>query len=57
MSKLFGSLNRCFTELFHKFSYLQSSFTSAGTSSFVTFLNLEFSVYLECLNLSIDFLY
>lgn len=57
MPKLFGSLNRCFTELFHKFSYLQSSFTSAGTGSFVAFLNLEFSVYLKCLNLSIDFLY
>ncbi len=57
MPKLFGSLNRCFTELFHKFSYLQSSFTSAGTGSFVAFLNLEFSVYLKCLNLGIDFLY
>lgn len=56
-SKLFGSFNRCFTELFHELRNFQSSFACTGTGSFVTFYNLKVSVGLENFNLSIDLFY
>ena len=53
-SYLFGSLNRCFAEVLHKFAEVQGSLASAGAGSFVTFFYLSGSILLESFNFSID---
>ena len=54
---VFSLFYRNFTELFEEFRKLESSFTSASTCCFVTFLYLQSSVFLECSNLCVDLFY